>query len=73
MESARENEQVVTVQFVQTRGKLAIIDQTTGLVDDQEREDDPDGVLAVEDQGCGRVSSGHGGGAPGVEYSVTGS
>ena len=41
MERSREDEEVVGADLVQTIVEVLVVDQATGLVDDDESEDDP--------------------------------
>lgn len=41
VECARENQQVIAGELVEARVEFAVVDETPGLVDDKEREDDP--------------------------------
>lgn len=43
MEGTSKHEQVVAAERIKTLVELAVVDQTAGLVDNEEREDDPDG------------------------------
>lgn len=44
---ACENEQVVAVEFVEARREIAVVDETAGLVDDEESEYYPMTCLSV--------------------------
>lgn len=53
MKRPREHEVIVGRQLAQTGGELALVDQPTGLIDDCEGEDGPEGgVLAFIDLDC---------------------
>ena len=45
VEGAREDKVVIVAELLQARRKVAIIDQPTSLVDDEEGEDDPVSTL----------------------------
>ena len=41
VEGASQDEVVVRVELLQTRSEVAIVDESAGFVDDEQREDDP--------------------------------